>query len=52
MDLEGKQEISGTRTEEVLKITVGTFSCSFCWKITAGETKKDIAAVNISNGNP
>lgn len=52
MDLEGKENISGTLTEDVLKATMGTHLSSLCWKMTAGKTKKEIAAVNISNGNP
>lgn len=47
--LKDKQKISSKLIEEVLKVKVGTPLSSFCWKIAAGKTKREIAAVNISN---
>lgn len=52
VDLEDKEKLSGTLTEELIKITMETPLSSFCWKMAAGKKERETAAVNMSNGNP
>ena len=51
VDQDGQKKISGTLTEEVVKATLRSLLSSFCGKVTAEKTKRDIAAVNIFSGN-